>query len=157
MLNIPMEIHPWSFYVFCETETCRKHYAEYTFPVRFGWSKWKSQFVSWLGAGAFTGLLKSAGAIPVYRNAMKIYTTFKLSVEALKKGESILIFPDIEYTKTEGDTGALYDGFVILERMYLKETGKHLPFVPLHLSFEKNSMFVGEPVMFEDGIPFKTQ
>lgn len=157
MLNIPMEIHPWTFYVFCDVKNCYKHYSEYTFPVRFGWSQWKSKFVSWLGAGAFTALLHSAGAIPVYRNAMKIYTTFKLSVAALKKGESVLIFPDIEYTKTEGETGQLYDGFVILERMYFKETGKHLPFVPLHISSEKKSLFLGEPVLFEDGIPFKEQ
>ena len=157
MLNIPMEIHPWSFYVFCDVENCYKHYSEYTFPVRFGWSKLWSKVVAWLGSPAYVALLKSAGAIPVYRNSAKIYSTFKLSVEALEKGESVLLFPDINYTATSGDTGALYEGFVILERMYYKKTGKHLPFVPMHISDEKKSIFLGEPILFADGISFNDQ
>ncbi len=157
IINIPIEVHPWSFHVFCEVESCRKHYAEYTFHVRFGWSKFKSELVARLGAAPFTALLHSVGAIPVYRNSAKIYNTFKQSVAALKNGESVLIFPDVDYTKTDGDTGDLYDGFVILERMYFKETGKHLPFVTMHISDAKRSVFLGEPVMFEEGIPFKQQ
>lgn len=157
LLNIPMDIHPWTFYVFCDVESCYKHYSEYTFPVRFGWSKLKSKVVSWLGSGLYVALIKSVGAIPVYRHAMKIYTTFKLSVEALEKGESILLFPDINYTASTGDTGELYDGFVILERMYFKKTGKHLPFVPMHISGEKKSIFLGEPVLFDGSASFKDQ
>ena len=34
---------------------------------------------------------------------------------------------------------------------------KHLPFVTLHISDEKRSIFLGEPVMFEEGVPFKQQ
>ena len=157
IINMPMEIHPWSLHVFHETESCRKHYAEYTFRVRFGWSKFKSELVARLGAWAFTALLHSVGSIPVYRNSAKIYNTFKQSMEALKNGESVLVFPDVDYTKTDGDTGDLYNGFVILERMYFKETGKHLPFVTLHISDAKKEIFLGEPVMFEEGVPFKQQ
>jgi len=157
IINMPMEIHPWSLYLFHETESCRKHYAEYTFHVRFGWSKFKSELVARLGAGLFTALIHSVGSIPVYRNSAKVYNTFKQSVAALKNGESVLVFPDVDYSKVDGDTGDLYNGFVILERMYFKETGKHLPFVTLHISDEKRSLFLGEPVMFEEGIPFKQQ
>ncbi len=157
MLNIPIQVHPWTFYVFCDVKNCYKHYSEYTFPVRFGWNKLWAKIVSWLGSPLYVALIKSAGAIPVYRNAMKIYTTFKLSVEALEKGESVLLFPDINYTASTGDTGALYEGFVILERMYFKKTGKHLPFVPLHISDERKSLFLGEPILFEEGAPFKEQ
>ncbi len=157
MLNLPIQVHPWTFYVFCDVKNCFKHYSEYTFPVRFGWSKLRSKIVSFFGVVPYVALIKSAGAIPVYRHAVKIYTTFKLSVEALEKGESVLLFPDINYTASTGDTGALYEGFVILERMYFKKTGKHLPFVPLHISDEKKSLFIDEPILFEDGKPFKEQ
>ncbi len=154
MLNIPMQVHPWSYHVFCEREACRKHCAEYTFSVRYGWNKWVAEFVAWLIAEPFSGVIRSAGSIPVYRNSLKVRETFKLSVEALNRGESLLIFPDVDYTAQEGDAGKLYEGFLMLERLYFRENGKHLPFIPMHLSAAKKQMFLDEPILFRDDVPF---
>lgn len=102
----------------------------------------------------FAALIRSAGSIPVYRNSFKVRETFKQSVEALKRGESLLIFPDVEYTVQEGDTGALYEGFLMLEKMYMKETGKHLRFIPMHISDGQRRLVLSEPICFEDGASY---
>lgn len=155
MVNLPMPVHPWAYYVWCDKEACRKQCSEFTFSVRFGWRKWIADAVAWLIAAPFSGLIRSAGSIPVYRNSLRVRETFKLSVEALKKGESLLIFPDVNYTTQLGDAGELYQGFLMLERMYFKEMGKHLPFVPMHISDEERKLVLDEPVLFRDDVPFK--
>ena len=38
---------------------------------------------------------------------------------------------DQDYASNEDEVGALYSGFLHLERPYYKVTGEHLPFVPL--------------------------
>ncbi len=154
MVNFPIAVHPWSFYVFCERKTCRKHCAEYTFSVRFRWRKWVSELVAWLIAPAFSCLIRSAGCIPVYRNSLRVRTTYRLSVDALKRGGSLLIFPDVNYTTQEGDAGKLYKGFLLLEQLYFRETGKHLPFVPMHISDEARKLVLGETVFFREGVPY---
>lgn len=154
MVNIPMPIHPWVFHVFCDKETCYKHYSEYTYSVRYGWPKWKANLVSKLTAPGVAKLVTSAGGIPVYRNSAKVMTTFRLSLEALGRGESLLIFPEVDYTAEEGDVGKMYEGFLMLEKMYLKETGKHLPFVPVHLCEKDRRIILGDAIFFRDGVSF---
>ena len=154
MVNIPMPVHAWVFHVFANKEACYKHYSEYTFSVRFGWKKWKANLVSWLVAGGVARLINSMGGIPVYRNSAKVMSTFRLSLDALGRGESLLIFPEVDYTAEDGDVGKMYEGFLMLEKMYLKETGKHLPFVPLHLSEKDRKIVLGEPICFRDDVPF---
>lgn len=154
MVNIPIPVHPWSYHVWCDKESCRKQCEEYTFSVRFGWPKWKTKLLSNMIAGPFSLLIRSAGSIPVYRNSAKVRETFRLSMEALARGESLLIFPDVEYTTQEGDAGQLYEGFLMLERLYFKETGKHLCFMPLHISDQQRKLVRGEPIYFRDGVPY---
>lgn len=157
MVNTPVPMHPWAYYVWCDEDECRKQCVEYTFTVRYGWSRKKAEWVADLISKPFTSLIRSAGAIPVYRNSLKVRETFRESVEALKRGESILIFPDVEYTRQDGDAGTLYDGFLMLDQFYLKATGAHVPFVPMHLSASERRMFIGEPVYIRDGVPFKDE
>lgn len=154
MVNLPIHVHPWAYYVWCDEDSCRKQCEEYTFSVRFGWPKWKTNMVARLISKPFAALIRSAGSIPVYRNSFKVRETFKQSVEALKRGESLLIFPDVEYTVQKGDTGALYEGFLMLEKMYMKETGKHLRFIPMHISDGQRRLVLSEPICFEDGASY---
>ncbi len=157
MLNLPLPVHPWSYHVWCDEAACRKQCEEYTFSIRYGWSARKSKFCAWLIAKPFTGLIRSAGSIPVYRNSLKVRETFRESIEALKRGESLLIFPDVNYTAQEGDAGALYEGFLLLEKLYFRETGKHLPFIPMHVSDHSKKLALARPLLFRDGAPFREE
>jgi len=155
MVNLPLPVHPWAYHVWCDPEACYKQCVEYTFTVRYGWSERKAKRAARLVSKPFVALVRSAGGIPVYRNSLRVRETFRESVEALKRGESLLIFPDVDYTSQEGDAGALYDGFLMLERLYYKETGTHLPFVPLHISEHEKKLLLGKTIAFRDGVSFK--
>jgi len=157
MVNLPLPLHPWTYHVWCNEEACYRQCMDYTFTVRYGWSPRKANFVARLISKPFTLLIRSAGSIPVYRNSLKVRETFKETIEALKRGESILIFPDVDYTSTDGDAGALYDGFLMLERMYYKEMGRHLPFASLRIDDKEKKLLLGETISFRDGIPFKEE
>ncbi|MBS5585676.1 MAG: hypothetical protein KHX36_05590 [Clostridiales bacterium] len=78
--------------------------------------------------------------------------TLRESIKALLAGESILLFPDVDYTSENGGVGELYKGFLLLERMYCAKTGKHLPFVPIVVKPRKR-IAIGQPVFFADGDP----
>ena len=155
MANLPMPVHPWSYSVWCDAEECYKQCVNYTFSVRYGWGEFRTKLVARLIAKPFSALIRSAGAIPVYRNSLKVRETFKESVEALKRGESLLIFPDVDYTSQGGDAGALYEGFLMLERLYYKEVGSHLPFVPMHISEKEKRLVLGDTISFREGVSFK--
>ena len=155
MVNLPLPLHPWSYHVWCDIKECYKQCVDYTFTVRYGWSEKKAKFVAWLISWPFVTLIRSAGSIPVYRNSLKVRDTFKDSVEALKRGESLLIFPDIEYDSKEGNTGALYEGFLMLERLYFRETGKHVAFVPVRINKRGRKLELDDVISFRDDVSFK--
>ena len=97
-------------------------------------------------------MVRSLRAIAVYRNGAKSMLTLRESIKALLAGESILLFPDVDYTSENGGVGELYKGFLLLERMYCAKTGKHLPFVPIVVKPRKR-IAIGQPVFFSDGDP----
>ena len=101
--------------------------------------------------------MASLGAIPVYRDSMKSIRTIKETLKALIAGDTVLIFPDVDYTATHAEVRKVYEGFLYLERYYYNKTGKHLPFVPLRLDQEHQEIVVEEAVCFADGIDFFDQ
>lgn len=69
-------------------------------------------------------ILRALNAIPVYRNGAQSMVTLRESVRALLGGDSILLFPDVNYTSENGEIGELYRGFLLLERMYWRQNGQ---------------------------------
>ena len=74
--------------------------------------------------------------------------TMKISHEALMKGESILIFPDVDYSSDSKMTSDIYQGFLHLEKRYFKETKEHLTFVPLLADSNHNTVRMGREISF---------
>ncbi|HML48954.1 MAG TPA: glycerol acyltransferase [Clostridia bacterium] len=151
MLWMPIAVHSWSLNTFFDAKVCKRHFQEYTFSKRYGWPKWFSSFAGWAIGRPVTALLRSMGAIPVYRKSVQSIKTVRQSVDALAKKESLIIYPDIDYSSDEAEIGEIYDGFLLVERSYYKRTGKHIPFVPLYVSAKEKTMILGEPIYFEDG------
>ena len=111
---LPFPVRPWVFHVFAEKESCRKQFGEYTFSKHFGLPGPVARFLAWVVSGYVSTLVASAGAIPVYRGSVHIGTTFKESVAALQAGDSVLIFPDIDYTDSSDTIGEVYNGFLLM-------------------------------------------
>lgn len=116
---LPFDVRPWTLHVFLEREACRKQYREYTFSRRFGMPEPLAALLAWGASGYVSALMRSMAAIPVHRGTVKLGHTFRETVSALQAGESVLIFPDVDYTDDSGGIGEVYDGFLLIERLSL--------------------------------------
>lgn len=157
LLWSPIHLHPWVLHVFLDQKACFKQYSEYTFSERAGMNKTLAKMIAYPLSFFITRLISSCRAIPVHRGSRKIIQTFKLSVEALQKGESIVIFPDVDYTDSSAETKDFYEGFLLLERYYFKATGKHVAFVPLFVSKGEKILTTSKPIYFKDEQDFNEQ
>lgn len=157
LLWFPKCLHAWILNVFLDQAACFKQYADYTFTKRYGWNRQFAAMVVYPISYFISALLNSGKGIPVFRGSRKIVTTFQLSVKALSKGESIVIFPDIDYSSSSASIGAIYDGFLYLEKYYYKGTGEHVCFVPLYASKKKHLLIANEQIYFRDGVDFNQE
>lgn len=154
---LPFVTRSWVFHMFVEKETCQAQYRDYTFSQRFGMPKPAADLAAWAVSGYVSALMRSLGAIPVYRGMAKIRETFQETVAALQAGDSVLIFPDVDYTDTSGDVGEVYEGFLLLERFWRRVSDQPLKFVPLRLDPVRRCITEGAAVCFDRSAGWKTE
>ena len=63
--------------------------------------------------------------------------TLRRAIECLNRGESVIVFPDKDYTAEYDSESEIYDGFLLLGKLYKRETGKSLRFVPIYIDDRK--------------------
>lgn len=79
------------------------------------------------------------------------------SIESLKKGYSVAIFPNVDYSNTINSDSKLYEGFLYLEKYYFKEVKEHITFIPIHVSKNKRLIIHGKPIQFLGISPFSIE
>lgn len=132
------------FFDFC---SCYEQYRSYTFSERRGKKPGKCSPMAALAAAAVVPLIRAMDAIPVYRGKRRVTETLEQTVERLKKGETVVIAADKDYTNRDAPVSSIHTGFFRLEPMYFDATGEHLPFCALR--FDKNrAMTFSEPLYF---------
>ncbi|WP_243297069.1 lysophospholipid acyltransferase family protein [Bacillus litorisediminis] len=156
-LWLPIPVRVWVLHVFFDKTSCYRQFVDYTFTVRLKMKKKFAAFIAFLLSSLISKFFQSANAIPVFRGTKKIVDTFNDSVQTLKRGEPILIFPDIEYANSSSVMQGMYEGFLYLERYFHRETGNHIHFIPLYVSKKTHTVITGEPISFRDGEPFKSE
>ncbi len=153
---LPDMPRPWVLHLFLKRKECFEQYYGFTFRTRFGWPR----LLAWPAAAALScvvpAVLRSFGAIAVYRGLRETRSTMNETVAALMRGESILLCPDVDYASSDAATGEIYRGFLQLEKLYREKAGGHLRFVPVFCSRSKR-ILTGEPVCFTDTGTFRTQ
>ena len=154
---LPLGARPWAFAPFMDTAACRKHLGEYTFPVTWKMNPFLSRVLAAILGPLFANLVRSTGAIPVYRNSLKVRETYQQSIQALEAGDRLLIFPDINYAEESGETGALYEGFLLLEQLWNRKTGGHIQFVPVNVSVTNKTLTIGKSISFSDGKSYREE
>ncbi len=157
MLWFPDCFRVWVYHVFLEPQAAYRHYVDFTFTKRFGWNKHWAKVIAGPVSYAVAMLLRSAACIPVYRQSKQIGHTFRQTVQALMDGVPVFIFPDVAYQDASAETGALYKGFLHLEKYVYRATGQHVRFVPVYVSRRQRAFFIGDAVRFRDGEPFHTE
>ena len=153
MIWLPVPVRLWSFNVFLDREKCERQYETFTFSKRFGWPRPVARLAAKGCAAPVTGIMRSSGAIAVYRKdeAAKTVKTFRETLAALDRGERVLIYPDVDYHSADPRMGEVYHGFLYLEKYYFRKTGEHLPFIPLYYDARGRRIRLGEAVRFPDG------
>jgi hypothetical protein len=109
-------------------------------------SRWISKTISKINVP----FLRTIGSIPVYQNDYEgMQKTMKLSVDALKEGKYVLIFPENATLPADPLTkmNPFMHSFARLGELYYAETGKCLEFYPLAVH-PKKYVVVGKPAAF---------
>ena len=133
------EVRPMVLSAFNNEDECYRQYADYTFTERVGKKRSGFHLGAYLASRVVPPLVRSIGAIPVFRGDIKAVKTFRESIKALVDGDPIIVFPDVDY-KIEGESCEIYDGFLYLGELYRKRTGKSLSFIPLYIDDEENKI-----------------
>ena len=154
---LPFPARPWVFHVFTDKKTCYEQFSGYTFSRRFGLPQPLANLLAGIVSGYVSTLMASTGAIPVYRGSIHIGATFKETVAALRAGDSVLIFPDVDYTDDSDSIGAVYDGFLLTDRFWRRASDEPLDFIPLRLDHHTRRITAGPPVRFDHGADQKAE
>ncbi len=140
--SLDFDVHTFVFYPFFSFKSCYRQYSEYTFTKRYNRRGIKAFFAK---IGAFFAalyvpfLVRSSKAIPVYRTNLKTVMTYRTALDYLLRGESIAIFPDVDYI-SEGAGGEIYKGFIYLDSLYYKSYGIHPEFIVLEINGKKKEI-----------------
>ena len=87
----------------------------------------------------------------MYHDARAL-ATFRDSAQKLRDGDRLVIFPEC-YDEHNNIVHAFQDRFVDLGRMYHRQTGKALPFVPLYVAPALGVLTFGEPILYDPAAP----
>ena len=96
-------------------------------------------------------VLNSFDPIPVRKgDPRKSVETVIRSVEALERGENLLIFPEKPDDRYDEESyKEFHTGFAALGRAYFKHTGRKLRFYPVFSDSKTRRMVIGKPVTFD--------
>ena len=120
-----------------------------------GYIRWFYKVLSYLIAPLCVCIFNHAPTIGVYRDG-RIINTFKQTVNALKSGEDVVIFPEC-YDEHNHIVHAFQENFTDVAKLYYKQTGKALPFVPIYICPALKKIVIGKPVYYDPTIPIATQ
>ena len=130
---LDFEVHPMSLSVFFDKKEAYEHYKNFTFSEKKGKKKKAFSFKAWVSSRVAVKLITSLNSVPVYRHSAGALKTFRTSMEYLTKGESIVVYVDVDYAAGKDVISDIYTGFFKLGEMYYKKTGNSLRFIPLYI------------------------
>ncbi len=154
MAHLTEPVHVWVLDTLTQVKSCQRHFASYTFTQRYHMPRLLTGICAKAAGWGVGRLLTSMASIPVHRGKREIIDTFRQTADLLHAGESVLIFPDVEYTDESPEAGAMYPGFVNLARILMKRYGQAVRFVPLYTSRRTHTISAGPPVQFNPSVPF---
>ena len=117
--------------------------------------RWFYKLLSFLIAPLSVFIFNNARTIPVYHDS-RLLTTFRLTVNALKKGKNVLIFPE-HYQPHNHIINDFQDKFIDIAKTYHKRIGKTIKFVPLYIAPALKKMVIGEPITFDPSLPIQEE
>lgn len=109
----------------------------------------------YLAAAILPPILRSVPGVPVYHD-MQVIKTFRKSVEFLRQGKHLVIFP--QQPSGHGmHHEELNKGFLQIAPMAYRTLGMTLNFYPVHIDQKKHEIAVGEPVRYDPEVKLPQQ
>ncbi len=111
------------------------------------YSRWFYRLLSYMIAPFSACIFNNANCIGVYHD-MRILSTFRETVDKLKNGANVIIFPehDVPYNNIVWE---FQDRFIDVAKMYYKKTGREPLFVPMYVAPKMKTLYIGEAVRFD--------
>jgi len=132
--SIPLRLYAWTVADMVDEEKAAAwlqwDFVERTLELKPPLSAWVAKWLSKITVP----FLRWLGCIPVYRNNYeRMADTLQLSMDVLRQGKSLLIFPEDNLLPEDPVTRMkpFQHSFVRLGEMYYAETGERLKFYPL--------------------------
>jgi len=145
--NLDFAVHSMSLNIFFDKDICYEHYLNFTFTAKKG--RKPNAFmkvIARISANVVVDVMQSLQAFPTYRDNSQSFKSFRSGMQYLMKGESLIVFPDIEYTNGYDQISDIYTGFLYFGEMYYKKAGKPLKFIPVLIDDEKYEIIEREPL-----------
>lgn len=142
---------PGKHYTWCAGEMMNiKTVPEYAFRDFWSqkprWTHLYYRIASVVIAPLASFIFNNANTIGVFRDT-RILSTFKLTVNCLKEGANVVVFPEHDL-KNNNIIYDFQDKFIDVARLYYKKTGKALSFAPLYIAPKLKKMYIGKPTVF---------
>ena len=147
---LPVRFRPWINACMLErgeaTDTMMRTFRD---RFRLLGPKLKRRLI-WHISGFVCHFLNSFEPIPVYKGMPKESAgTVKLSVDALERGENLLIFPEKPRDRyDEHSFKEFHTGFAAIGKAYYERTGRRLDFYPCFSDRKTHSFRIGKPVTY---------
>jgi 1-acyl-sn-glycerol-3-phosphate acyltransferase len=143
MLSFPLRLYPWTVSDMTEPELAPKYILDDFVKPRLHLDGIAGHAVSSLLTKLTVPLINGLGAVPVHKHSGNLARTFKRSMELLREGKSLLIFPEDPNAPADELTlrQPFMGGFALLAQKYYGETGRNLPIYPI--AVEPNSKSIG--------------
>ncbi len=145
---------PVRFWVISKMMYNRKDVKAYLYENTFSKKTYLPVFIrktlAWYLGWLSVNVMSSLEAIPVYRDSpMKLRQTIKESIEALKAGDNLMIFPEHPDGKYVKDgISELSPGFLMLAEAWWKKSGKKLRLMPVYANREKRTFTFGTEINY---------
>lgn len=151
VIHLPVRFRPWINACMLDREEATATMMR-TFRDRFRLigTKGKRRLLWWF-SGPVCHILNSFEPIPVYKGMPKESAgTIDLSVDALERGENLLIFPEKPRDRYDRESYKDFNtGFAALGRALYERTGRRLDFYPVWTDQKKHALRIGKPVAFD--------
>ena len=146
----PLPYRPWIIDQMLVKEKIIDYVAETFFKGRLNLQNEISLTFASILAPLIENVMNSTNPIPVYQKHHRIKETFSMSLEALKKKQNLLIFPEKKGFQ-HPDFHHVFEfntGFIHLAKQYFQECQKRLCFLPVAINPDINTIAVGKAIQY---------
>ncbi len=114
-------------------------------------TRWFYRILSYIIAPISVCVFNNARTIAVYRDS-RCVSTFKNTVRRLSDGANVVVFPEhhVDHNHILCD---FQDRFIDIAKLYYRQTGKELAFVPMYIAPTLKTMYIGTPTYFDSTQP----